>query len=70
MASAEARLEPEDSLSIRDTFHLEMNQQEIVRPDGPISAMLMGEVPVAGWRLQSSQSFWSNRLLTVCVDPR
>jgi hypothetical protein len=25
-----------------------MNQEEIVRPDGQISAMLVGEVPVAG----------------------
>ena len=31
MASAGARLEPEDSLSIRYTFHPEMNQAEIAR---------------------------------------
>jgi len=48
MAGAGARLEPEDSLSIRYTFHPEMNQEEIVRPDGQISAMLVGKVPVAG----------------------
>lgn len=48
MASAGARLEPEDSLSIRYTFHPEMNQAEIVRPDGQNSAMLVAEVPVAG----------------------
>ncbi len=48
MASAGARLEPEDSLSIRYTFAPEMNQAEIVRPDGQNSAMLMGKVPVPG----------------------
>jgi polysaccharide biosynthesis/export protein PslD len=47
MAGAGARLEPEDSLSIRYTFHPEINQEEIVRPDGQISAMCVGEVPVA-----------------------
>jgi protein involved in polysaccharide export with SLBB domain len=48
MASAGARLEPEDSLSIRYTFDPEMNQAEIVRPVGQNSAMLMGKIPVVG----------------------
>jgi hypothetical protein len=48
MASAGARLEPEDSLSISYTFHPGMNQEEIVRPDGQNRAMLVGEIPVAG----------------------
>jgi Polysaccharide biosynthesis/export protein len=48
MAGAGARLEPEDSLSIRYTFHPEMNQAEIARPNGQNSAMLVGKVPVAG----------------------
>ena len=43
-----------------------MNQEEIVRPDGQISAMLVERYQLRG-RLQTSQSFWSNRLLTVCV---
>jgi protein involved in polysaccharide export with SLBB domain len=42
------RIEPGDSLNIRYTFHPEMNQEEIVRPDGKISAVLVGEMPVAG----------------------
>ena len=42
------RIEPGDSLSIRYTFHPEMNQEEIVRPDGKISAILVGDVVVAG----------------------
>jgi protein involved in polysaccharide export with SLBB domain len=42
------RIEPGDSLNIRYTFHPEMNQEELVRRDGKISAVLVGEVPVAG----------------------
>src|SRR5687768_553176 len=42
------RIEPGDSLNIRYTFHPEMNQEEIVRPDGKISAVLVGEMSVAG----------------------
>jgi protein involved in polysaccharide export with SLBB domain len=42
------RIEPGDSLSIRYTFHPEMNQEEIVRPDGKISAFLVGDVVVTG----------------------
>jgi polysaccharide biosynthesis/export protein len=41
-------IEPGDSLSILYTFHPEMNQEELVRRDGKISALLVGEVPVAG----------------------
>jgi protein involved in polysaccharide export with SLBB domain len=41
------RIEPGDSLSIRDPFLPEMNQEEIVRPDEKISAILVGEVSSA-----------------------
>src|SRR5262245_27180114 len=41
-------IEPGDSLNIRYTFHPEMNQEELVRRDGKISAVLVGEVSVAG----------------------
>jgi protein involved in polysaccharide export with SLBB domain len=42
------RIEPGDSLNIRYTFHPEMNQEEVVRRDGKISVVLVGEVSVAG----------------------
>jgi polysaccharide biosynthesis/export protein len=42
------RIEPGDSLNIRYTFHPEMNQEELVRRDGKISAVLVGEVLAAG----------------------
>jgi protein involved in polysaccharide export with SLBB domain len=42
------RIEPGDSLNIRYTFHPEMNQEELVRRDGKISAVLVGEIAVAG----------------------
>ncbi len=38
------RIAPGGSLSIRRTFHPEMNQEELVRPDGKISALLVGDV--------------------------
>lgn len=44
----DSSLKPEDSLSVRYTFHPGMNQEKIVRPDGQNSAMLVKEVPVAG----------------------
>ena len=42
------RIAPRDSLSMRHTFHPEMNQKEFVRPDGKISALLVGYVSVTG----------------------
>ncbi|MGH2830910.1 MAG: polysaccharide biosynthesis/export family protein [Actinomycetota bacterium] len=42
------RLEPGDMIDIRFTFHPEMSQQELVRPDGKVTAKLVGEVAVAG----------------------
>lgn len=42
------RVEPGDTLSIRFPFHEEMNQEALVRPDGRITANLMGNVDVAG----------------------
>jgi polysaccharide biosynthesis/export protein len=41
-------IEPGDTLAINYTYHPEMIQQEVVRPDGKITATLVGEVHVAG----------------------
>jgi protein involved in polysaccharide export with SLBB domain len=41
-------VEPEDTLQIRYTFHPEMNQEVIVRPDGKITASVVGEILVGG----------------------
>jgi protein involved in polysaccharide export with SLBB domain len=41
-------VEPEDTLEIRYTFHPEMNQQVTVRPDGKITASVVGEILVGG----------------------
>ncbi|HEX2228915.1 MAG TPA: polysaccharide biosynthesis/export family protein [Candidatus Binatia bacterium] len=38
---------PDDTLQIRYPFHPEMNQEAVVKPDGKITATLVGEVPVA-----------------------
>jgi polysaccharide biosynthesis/export protein PslD len=42
------RVEPGDTLSISFPFQTEMNQQALVRPDGTITANLVGDVTVAG----------------------
>ena len=42
------RIEPGDNVEIDYTYHPEMKQQEPVRPDGKITAKLVGELVVAG----------------------
>jgi len=42
------RIEPGDTLQIRYPFHQEMNQDELVRPDGKVTATMLGEIMVAG----------------------
>jgi protein involved in polysaccharide export with SLBB domain len=42
------RIEPGDTLAIRFPFQVEMDQQAIVRPDGQITANLVGDLVVGG----------------------
>ncbi len=42
------RIEPGDTIQIRYTFHSDLNQAELVRPDGKITANMVGEVVAAG----------------------
>lgn len=42
------RIEPGDTIQIRYTFHPDMTQEVIVRPDGKISAHMVGEIIAAG----------------------
>jgi protein involved in polysaccharide export with SLBB domain len=42
------RIEPGDTLLIKYPFHPEMDQEVMVRPDGAITAMSVGALPVAG----------------------
>lgn len=44
----EYRIEPGDSLSIKYTFHPEVNQDVTVLPDGKINAQMAGEIVAAG----------------------
>lgn len=41
-------MESGDTIAINYTYHPEMNQEEAVRPDGKITANLVGEIHVAG----------------------
>ncbi|MGH7804972.1 MAG: polysaccharide biosynthesis/export family protein, partial [Candidatus Binatia bacterium] len=42
------RVTPGDKIDVRYTFHPEMSQQEVVRPDGRIRANGVGEIAIAG----------------------
>jgi protein involved in polysaccharide export with SLBB domain len=42
------RIEPGDTIRIQYTFHREMDQEEVVRPDGKITTKLVGEIGVSG----------------------
>ncbi len=42
------RIEQGDTVLIKYTFHPEMDQEEIVRPDGKITAKMVGEITAAG----------------------
>jgi polysaccharide biosynthesis/export protein len=42
------RIEPGDTIDIRFPFHKEMDQRELVRPDGTLAGKGFGEVMVAG----------------------
>lgn len=42
------RIEPGDTIRIQYTFHREMDQEDVVRPDGKIAAKLAGEIGVSG----------------------
>lgn len=39
---------PDDTLQIRYTYHPEMSQEVVVQPDGKITAILVGQIIVAG----------------------
>jgi protein involved in polysaccharide export with SLBB domain len=42
------RIETGDTIQIRYTFHPEMNQEEVVRPDGKVTATMVGDINVVG----------------------
>jgi polysaccharide export outer membrane protein len=42
------RIEPGDTIRIQYTFHREMDQEDVVRPDGKIAVKLVGEIMVSG----------------------
>lgn len=54
-------IEPGDTLQITYTFHPEMNQQVLVRPDGKATLTMVGEVPVLGMSANQLEQFLVNR---------
>jgi protein involved in polysaccharide export with SLBB domain len=63
------RIEPGDSIQIRYTFHPEMNQDEVVRPDGKITATMVGDINVAGMTTAELARFMVERTSHRLRDP-
>lgn len=62
-------LEPGDKIRIEYPFHPEMRQETIVRPDGKISATLVGEVEVAGQTTEDVEKVLAERASHRLRDP-
>lgn len=63
------RIEPGDTLQIRYPYHPEMDQQEVVQPDGKITAALAGEIRVAGLTTREIRKLLVERTSDQLRDP-
>ena len=63
------RLEPGDAIQIRYTHHPEMNQDDVIRPDGKINAKLVGQLPVAGLTKDELAKLLAKRTSDQLKDP-
>ena len=63
------RIEPGDTIQISYTFHADMNQGELVRPDGKITAKMVGEVVVAGMTTAQLEKLLVERTSDRLRDP-
>jgi protein involved in polysaccharide export with SLBB domain len=51
------KIEPGDTIQIRYLYHPEMRQEDIVRPDGKITANLLGEIVVGGMTTRELEAY-------------
>lgn len=51
------KIEPGDTVQIRYLYHPEMRQEDVVRPDGKITANLLGEIVVAGMTTRELEAY-------------
>lgn len=63
------RIEPGDTLTIKFPFHPERDQEAIVRPDGSVSVIAVGRVPVAGMTTQEVEADLKQRTSNRLKDP-
>jgi protein involved in polysaccharide export with SLBB domain len=63
-------LEPGDTIAINYTYHPEMNQEDAVRPDGKITANLVGEIHVAGMTTTQLQQMLQHATSDRLRDPQ
>jgi protein involved in polysaccharide export with SLBB domain len=63
------RIEPGDTLQIRYVYHPEMKQEDVVRPDGKITANLVGEVEVAGMTTRELEKMLAERTAEQLRNP-
>jgi protein involved in polysaccharide export with SLBB domain len=64
------RIEPGDTIDIRFPFHREMDQREIVRPDGTLSGRNVGELQVAGLSTVELEERLRQQTSTRLKDPQ
>ncbi|MGH7963495.1 MAG: polysaccharide biosynthesis/export family protein [Candidatus Binatia bacterium] len=62
-------IEPGDTVKIGYIFHPEMNQEDIVRPDGKITANLVGEMNAAGLTPVELEQLLKERTSSRLRDP-
>lgn len=63
------RLEPGDAIQIRYTHHPEMTQDDTIRPDGKITAKLVGPIAVAGLTKDQLGKLLAKRTADHLKDP-
>ncbi|MGB4782143.1 polysaccharide biosynthesis/export family protein [Candidatus Methylomirabilis sp.] len=63
------RIEPGDTVRIQYTFHREMDQEDVVRPDGKIAAKLVGEIGASGMTPEQLQALLVGRTADQLRNP-
>lgn len=63
------RIEPGDTIRIQYTFHREMDQEDVVRPDGKIAAKLVGEISVSGMTPEQLETLLVGRTADILRNP-
>ena len=63
------KIEPGDTVLIRYVYHPEMKQEDVVRPDGKITANLIGELIVSGMTVRELERTLAERTAEQLRNP-